>query len=286
MVGQVIRRTLRFGIRNLPFPILYEAFYQSARALGIESYEVSGTYGRMFGSLYDQTAIKGYLRSRTWSPYIVRVLKEFFATSGGGTFYDVGANIGLITIPLAQDSHVTCVAFEPDPENFRLLRTNLLFNCTHANVTAINAAVYAETTELRFSRSEYNSGDHRVAVDGTMTVKAVTLDSNPPAPGPFALKIDTQGAEPAVFAGGTKTLRAADLIVAEFWPWGMSRLGLNPEPMISQIDDLFPYGQIVEFDKPGAWSPISAVTKRLREIVSSGGEHDSVDLVLSKRPMP
>ena len=285
MVGRAIRRTVRFGIRNLPFPVLYEAFYQSARALGIASYEVSGTYGRMFGSLYDQTAIKGYLRSRTWSPYIVSVLKGFFAAAGGGTFYDIGANIGLITIPVAQDARVTCVAFEPDPENFRLLRTNLLCNCAHANVTAINAAVYVETTELRFSRSEYNSGDHHVAADGTMIVKAVTLDSKRPAPGPFAVKIDTQGAEPAVFAGGTKTLRNADLIVAEFWPWGMSRLGLRPEPMISQINDIFTYGQIVEFDKPGAWLPVSAVTNRLREIVSIGGEHDTVDIVLSKRPM-
>jgi hypothetical protein len=46
--------------------------------------------------------------------------------------------------------------------------------------------------------------------------------------GPLAVKIDTQGAEPFVFSGGSRTLAGADLIIAEWAPYWLGRLGGDP----------------------------------------------------------
>lgn len=279
-----IREIARLGINRLPFWIRYELFYQAARTLGVKSYEVTGKCGNFFGPLSDQTVTKGYLRSREHSPYILALLQEFFSRSGGGTFYDVGANIGLVTIPIAQNPRVACTAYEPDAENFRLLRANIVGNCPYPNVTAVNAAVYSENTELSFKRNAYNCGDHHISGHVTgVRVRAVTLDSNPPAAGPFAVKIDTQGAEPAVFSGGHNTLASADLVVAEFWPWGMARLGAQkPELMITTISTIFSYGRIIDHDRPGPCLRIDAITEKLRDIMRRAGEFEFVDVVLSR----
>ena len=122
MIQRATRALIQRWLSRLPFSVLYEVFYQSGRALGVRSYEVAGNAGDFFGPLYDQTITKTYLRSKTWSPNLVGLLKHFFEASAGGTFYDIGANIGLITVPVAANPAVTCVAFEPDPHNYRLLQ--------------------------------------------------------------------------------------------------------------------------------------------------------------------
>lgn len=117
MIPPMFRKLAKAAINRLPFPLLYEAFYQSGRRLGVKSYEIRGEYGDAFGPFYDQTITKHYLRSGQWSPAIVGILREFFDQSAGGTFYDIGANIGLVTLAVSQNPKVQCIAFEPDPNN-------------------------------------------------------------------------------------------------------------------------------------------------------------------------
>src|SRR5438874_1997076 len=118
------RTFVRSMIKRLPFSMRYEVFYQSARALGVQSYEVNGSVGRFFGPVYDQSVIREYLRSGGFSSNIVELFNGFFGSTGG-TFYDVGANIGLISVPVARDPNIRVVAFEPDPHNCALLRGNI-----------------------------------------------------------------------------------------------------------------------------------------------------------------
>jgi FkbM family methyltransferase len=271
------------GIRSLPFGLLHEMFYQSGRALGITGYEVAGRNGTFVGPLEDQSVMKQYLKHGAHSPEIVKLFTDFFAARGGGTFYDLGANLGLVTVPIAQMPSVRCLAFEPDPRNCALLHGNVLANCTHGNVQIVNAAVAQEHGERGFTESRYNSGDHHLAADGTLRVRTVPLDDYSPSALPLAVKIDCQGAEPAIIAGGARTLARADLIAMEFWPHGMRRMGLSHEPILKFAADTFPFAQVWHPGHPPSVPlPIADALPLLQRMTNDGGGHMYVDLVLTR----
>jgi hypothetical protein len=114
-------------------------------------------------------------------------------------------------------------------------------------------------------------------------VNAVRLDDYPPAAMPFAVKIDCQGAEPAIFAGGNNTLAKADLIVCEFWPWGMHRMGLSAEPILDFVVGNFPFAQVLHHDQsPGVPLRVADAIGELRKIMQDGGEFAQADLVLTR----
>ena len=93
---------------------------------------------------------------------------------------DVGANVGVTALVLAQlpRSHITC--YEPDPENCALLRHNLELNGV-TNVRVFEAAVANVNGSLKFQTYAESVGGHLVGGDstpaaGTRSVTAVNLD--------------------------------------------------------------------------------------------------------------
>jgi FkbM family methyltransferase len=274
------RASVRSLIARLPRSVLYEAFYQSARALDVRSYQISGSEGSFFGSVYDQSVIRRYLDTGAWSENIVSLVRRFFG-SAGGTFYDVGANIGLVSVPIARDPKVRVVAFEPDPHNCDLLRANVAV--ARVAVQIVDAAVANREGVLRFARSGHNAGDHRLSAEGQISVRTVRLDDYQPGPGPLVVKIDTQGAEPLIFQGGERLLAQAGLIVAEFWPWGMRRMGLTPDRILAFAAQHFEHGLVLHHgEMADAPVPIETVLDQLQTVMAAGGEHDFVDLVLCR----
>jgi FkbM family methyltransferase len=274
------RASVRSLIAMLPRSVLYEAFYQSARALDVRSYQINGSEGSFFGPVYDQSVSRHYLDTGVWSDNIVSLLRRFFGSSGG-TLYDVGANIGLVSVPIARDPNVRVVAFEPDANNCDLLRANVAV--ARVAVEVVDAAVASHEGTQQFARSGHNSGDHRLSAEGKISVRTVRLDDFPPGPGAFAVKIDTQGAEPLIFEGGETVLAQAGLIVAEFWPWGMRRMNLTPEGMLRFAAQHFETGLALHHGEvAGQLVPIETVLDQLKAVVAAGGEHDFVDLVLSR----
>ena len=283
MITKLLRNMAKAAIDWLPHAVLYEAFYQSGRRLGVMSYEVKGVYGSIFGPLYDQTITKSYLRTGNWSPAIANTLTQFFERSDGGTFYDIGANIGLLTLAVSQNSKVQCVAFEPDPVNFRLLWVNVLTNRRDGTVKMINAAVFKESGEIKFTRDPYNSGDHRIAIDGDISVRTMRLDElTPPPRHPLAIKIDTQGAEPAIFEGGRETLAAAELLICEFWPWGIRRAGLSVEPMLEVLPSMFPRAHILRREERGPELSPQQLREEMAALAKDGSQYAAVDIILSR----
>jgi FkbM family methyltransferase len=69
------------------------------------------------------------------------LFSNFFQANDGGTYLDIGANIGLTTIPIAQLPDVQCIAFEPAPENFRNVQANVRANCDPGKVCTTRALV-------------------------------------------------------------------------------------------------------------------------------------------------
>jgi FkbM family methyltransferase len=234
-------------------------------AMNIESVSVRGKYGLIMQSIDDRIILPFYARTGTWAPEINARLVEFFAGKGG-TYIDVGANIGLTTIAVAQNPNVDCITIEADPGNFAYLSANIAANCPHSNVTLHNVAAYNCTATVELERSPDNFGDHHIkgansngGTDNhrhkTIRVKAAPLDDLvKPTRFPLAIKIDTQGAEPFVIQGATHTLAQAKLAIIEFWPYGVHRMGGD----IRQIIDLLKTFEAVEI--PAALERVGPMT--------------------------
>jgi FkbM family methyltransferase len=123
----------------------------------------------------------------------------------GMTVWDIGANVGLYTLPAARAAgrggHV--VAFEPMPGNLRLLRRHLALNgCDRVEVC--DAAVSDEPGTLRMTEGASPSEFHADPA-GRWEIRATTLDgwlSESGAPPPDVVKIDVEGSDDAVLRGG------------------------------------------------------------------------------------
>lgn len=249
----------------------------------VRSFVVDGDVGAVEGSSGDLGVLRGYARDGSWAPLTVRLLRE--ALAGGGTCVDVGANIGLTTLPIARIPGVACHAFEPDPESFGYLSRNLARHELTGSVTLHPLALFDRAGTLPLAVAAANRGDNRLTAPGTddpdtagrrtVDVPLARLDDVLDVASlrrPIAVKIDTQGAEPQVVAGGARLLAEASLVVLEFWPHGMHGTGGDPEALIAFLEARFGSGFVVagERDAEATWEPIAAVADRLRLFLREG----------------
>lgn len=146
-----------------------------------------------------------------------------------------------MTVPFAQDPRIRCLAFEPDPTNFRFLERNLARNAPANSAEPHQLALFTERATLSPALAEGNLGDHRLTFAGvpgrrTLEVQAVPLDDvlDRVTP-PLAVKMDTQGTEPFIIAGGRRLLAQAGLLAMEFCPYLLRQLGGDPEAPIALV---------------------------------------------------
>ena len=264
----------------------YLLLQRLARSCGISGFVADGEYGIVQGAVTDAVVFPVYAQRKTWAAEVISVFAEYLRE--GGTYIDIGANIGLTTISIARNPRVSCLAFEPDPTNFRLLCANIAANCPHGNITAYDLALLDRDTSLPLEMSPWNGGDRRARLTDesgeygeygesawpAVEVRARRLDDLAPDPhGPLGAKIDTQGAEPFVLAGGQRTLGAAGLLAIEFWPYGMSRTGGDPQLVIDFLQTNFREGRVSVGGKEDGfddWQPITATAERLEQLCRAG----------------
>jgi FkbM family methyltransferase len=221
---------------NLFNLILFRAL---AKVFSIRSVAVDGDYGTFYGSPMDMGVLGQYLMTQKYAPKIVNYILDTFDGKEGGTFIDIGANIGFTMVPVAK-AGITCIAFEPDPGNFGYLQRNVQESGVAGKVTLYNTALYDRSCQLLFEISDWNHGDHRIRkdernIDGVIgekhrkviTVNAEKLDdmiSSDALQRPIVIKIDTEGAEVNIFRGGEDVISRADLVIFEYCPYMMRRL--------------------------------------------------------------
>jgi FkbM family methyltransferase len=266
-----------------------------ARRFGVSGFVAEGDAGVIRGSLDDDAAFRYYARHGIWSPRTSLLFKNLFAERGG-TYLDIGANIGLTVIPIAQNPRVECYAFEPEPANFRYLRENVFVNCRTGNVKLLNIALYDRDGSLPFEIAERHSGDHRISMidaEGEknehhrqkISVSAKRLDDViADVTEPLAVKIDVQGAEPFVIAGGRRTLSQARLLSLEFWPYSMRRMDGDISAMIAFLAENFHEGSISTGglrDEQAMWQPIASIAAFLFEFPKIGSD-DYLDVTVRK----
>ncbi len=161
----------------------------------------------------------------------------------GRTFVDVGANIGTSTLPaLLTFGAADAIAFEPDDENYRLLRCNLVANEVENRARTLRLALSDHAGHGELERAESSWGDHRVRVlagspDGsygessrpTARVELVRFDDAvrdlPIDLGRVGIVwMDTQGHEGHILAGARSLLESDVPVLIEYWPYGLRRL--------------------------------------------------------------
>jgi FkbM family methyltransferase len=142
-----------------------------------------------------------------WEPLLSAWVRE--SLSPGDTFVDVGANIGYFTMMAARavGPSGSVVAFEPSPATRRLLEENLRRNSLD-NVRIVEAAAGADDGVIPLYRAPWNNAEtSTLPLPGTEHEADVRSIAVPEALSEAELarariiKIDVEGAEPAVLEG-------------------------------------------------------------------------------------
>ncbi|MBQ7199732.1 MAG: FkbM family methyltransferase, partial [Selenomonadaceae bacterium] len=109
--------------------------------------------------------------------------KIFYGIDGSeGLFLDLGANIGTTGIYFTKilAPNLKLLAFEPDPENFKLLRANLILNDMEEKTIAENYGLGDVENEMTMYRDIYNPGHNGIFSNDSgveaETVKIIPLD--------------------------------------------------------------------------------------------------------------
>lgn len=151
---------------------------------------------------------------------------------------DIGANIGTMGIfGVFKGYFEKCIAFEPEPNNFNLLRINILLNDLVEKFELRNEALSDEKkSSLNFELSNTNHGDHRVHLQKApglynednrkvISVNVNTLDSvlDGHDTKECLLLMDVQGFEGHVLNGAKNLIIDSVPIISEFWPYGLKR---------------------------------------------------------------
>ncbi|MFC7187957.1 FkbM family methyltransferase [Halorubrum yunnanense] len=131
-------------------------------------------------------------------------------TSEGSVFWDIGANIGFLSL-YAADGAKLVRAFEPEPNNYRILNDNIESN-SFDNIRTHNVAVSQKEGEAILYQGSEGGGTHSLArsenlKEGSVSVKSTTTDSLVAEYGaPDFVKVDVEGAEFKVLKGASDSL--------------------------------------------------------------------------------
>ncbi len=202
---------------DTPLVSLFEGLLALLNRIPIGSREVRVAGHRLFPDTMDR-----WLAALVWK-FVWSGSSEaaFFRSvvKPGMVAADVGANLGLHTLTLAQlvGSTGRVHAVEPEPRNFRALQRALEAS-GHDYVRLHRAAAGAEPGKGKLYVSQSNRGDHRgtpgLSNREQITVEQIALDHHLGERTRLDfVKLDVQGAEGAVLIGMQKLLLANPQII-------------------------------------------------------------------------
>lgn len=168
----------------------------------------------------------------------------------GATVFDVGANIGLLSIPLlASEPSVRVISIEPSPHTFACLRKTIAASAWRARWNAHAVATGNQEGQVDFFCADPALG----AFDGTrdtlragattkITVPLTTLDklwTEAGCPEVCAIKIDVEGAEFATLCGAGALIKATrPLVLIEWNADNLRSFDCAPETLLTLAADL------------------------------------------------
>jgi len=158
---------------------------------------------------------------------------------------DIGANIGDVAAVIADcvGPSGRVVAFEASPDNAERLRGRFV---EMPQVEVRHAAVTDQQGTMTLHLDAKSSKRHSL-FEAAVSVRGTTVDVPTVTLGVIAdelarvdfIKIDAQGAEARILAGGKKLLaRDYPVVLFELWPRGMTAAGTSPSELFALLDEL------------------------------------------------
>lgn len=250
---------------------------------------VVGEAGPFEGSEDDEVVFGAYRRDGRWSAALIDLLVRL--VGAGGTLIDVGAHVGLVCIPVVEQSAARALVFEPEARNHAFLRRNVERHRLGDRIETFELALFSERGTVQLALSEDNGGDHRVLAPGApsggrscVKVEARTLDEVLGArrlPRPVVLKLDAQGSEVRILRGATRALAEVDHVVTELWPAGLARLGDDIRGLERALPG-FAWGEVLGRHVERSLLPAAEVFASLAWIPSDGSDQGFFDVRLSR----
>lgn len=156
-----------------------------------------------------------------WELQHVEALRGLYQ---GGTFLDIGSSLGLYPVSLGREVEAqggSIISIEPVPLNVNRQRHNLRLNDIESLVTLLPIGLGAANGEVRMCLDQSGADNNAiVTTDGELVVPIRPLDdviAELGWPDITLIKMDVEGYEPEVIAGGRETIRRTlPVIFAEF----------------------------------------------------------------------
>lgn len=198
----------------------------------------------------NDTAVVPSMMNGDYENYELDLLRKLLKPNY--TVLDIGANIGVYSLEASK-----CVgkkgkifAFEPIPDNQKLLKHNLVINNAQ-NVEVIHSAVGAKEGKLRIYKAKHSIATHSAGavsddfsdlpvttIDGFTKKKKLKID---------LIKMDVEGYEGFALEGGYKTLKNHQpILLIEFSATHLKRCGYDPKKHAKDLLKLYAYCYLVD----------------------------------------
>lgn len=172
----------------------------------------------------------------SYEPEITALFKKYL--NQGSIAIDVGANIGYHTVILSKLVKQV-IAFEPEPNNFGLLKKNIEANHCN-NVIAVNLGLSDVIKKADLHLSESNMGGHSIVMEGkAIAISLTTLDDYLKGERVDFIKMDIEGAEGLALKGMIQTImKWKPIVVSEFRKANIVKSGIDPDWFFKVFSDL------------------------------------------------
>lgn len=153
-------------------------------------------------------------------------------------FLDVGSNIGIYSIPVAQNVvSGSVVAVDPYRGSIEALEENAELNSCGDQIHTVNTALWNENTTLNLS--VHPPTGHQIETSGETEVGARRGDQllTDGYPEPTVVKIDVEGAEHQVIEGIEDILDSVRLLYCEIHHEQIEKFGNTPTEVVDRIEE-------------------------------------------------
>jgi FkbM family methyltransferase len=245
--------------------ILGSAEFKARRAARFEPTLVDCGEFHIFVRANDLFIGRAIVLTGEYEPYVARHVRAMLRP--GDTFVDIGANVGYFTLLAASlvGPEGTVIAFEPSPDNCRLLRRSLAQNGL-TNVRLVEKAVAEAAHAVSFSGGGADSNARILRAEEVQGreehfahVEALTLDEALQGqPRVDLIKMDIEGAEPRAWQGMQGVLRQhRPVIISEYAP-ELIRATSNCDPR-QYLEQLWQEHRLSILERSGAVREVETV---------------------------
>lgn len=231
------------GILDIYFPslnIFFQRLYASLQIDSTKSIRLSNGQKML---VYSQDVCSGIslILTGTYEPVTTKLFLENI--KAGDVILDIGANNGYYSLLAANKAgnNGSVFAFEPDENNIKLLKKNIVLNKI-TNIKVEEVAVADKNGSIQFSSNSIHTGKSTIVVDekvNSKTVRGITLDSFIKNKKINVIIMDIEGAELLALKGAKKTVLKNDLtLFFEYNPKSIKSFGYKPNELIKYIYEL------------------------------------------------